>query len=168
MPLLSWACLCNNSKWCLPHLLVPKYCTSWYFLHSLNWWAYFRETTNTLCNNYIQKRGVGIFSADHILASLQKSGEHLASFPGLVRNCLRMFSFPSLYGELGNFCKRCSIMLILVCQLNTWEQSLVMYLLHNAPERLLGCGLLRVGQIANDVWQNIVDGIPLQRKLNKQ
>ena len=40
-----------------------------------------------------------------------------------------------------------------------------MYLLHNAPERLLGCGLLRVGQIANDVWQNIVDGIPLQTKI---
>ena len=45
--------------------------------------------------------------------------------------------------------------------------GLVMYLLHNAPERLLGCGLLWVRQIANDVWQNIVDGIPLQRKLNK-
>ena len=45
--------------------------------------------------------------------------------------------------------------------------SPVMYLLHNAPEHLLGCGLLWVRQIANDVWQNIVDGIPLQRILNK-
>ena len=44
--------------------------------------------------------------------------------------------------------------------------SLVMYLLHNAPERLLGCGLVRVGQITNDVWQNIVDGISLQTKFN--
>ena len=40
-----------------------------------------------------------------------------------------------------------------------------MYLLHNASECLLGYGLLGVGQIANDVWQYVVDGIPLQTKL---
>ena len=38
-----------------------------------------------------------------------------------------------------------------------------MYLLHNASECLLGYGLLGVRQIANDVWQYIVDGLSFDR-----
>ena len=71
MPVLSCACLCNNSNWCLP-FVSPSSCTVlllWCFLLNItacsycgiNRWAYLQEKA-TLCNNFIQKREVGIFS----------------------------------------------------------------------------------------------------------
>ena len=55
---LAYAITANGV--CL-HLLVPQHCTSWCFLHSLNKWAYFRETTNTLQQLHSKKRGGIIF-----------------------------------------------------------------------------------------------------------
>ena len=60
--------LCNNSKWYLPsfvslfsccfvgasHLHNSMYCC-------INRWAYFQEKS-TLCNNFVQKWGVGLLS----------------------------------------------------------------------------------------------------------
>ena len=68
MPLLSFTCLCNNSKLCLPPFVSPSSCKvllRWCFLLncmycSINGWAYFREKS-TLCNNFIHKRGGGYF-----------------------------------------------------------------------------------------------------------
>ena len=47
---------------------------------------------------------------------------HIALFPGARKlgvsgtHCLRMRGFPGFSGELGNFCKICSITLSSVCQ----------------------------------------------------
>ena len=53
---------------------------------------------NTLCNNYIQKRRVfsraNLFLGDYVLASLQKSGEHLAG--------MQLFAHVQLPVYMGN------------------------------------------------------------------
>ena len=57
MPLLSRTCLCNNSKWCLPSFVSPS---SYIVLLLQHKWV--GVLKNTLCNHFIKKRGVGLFS----------------------------------------------------------------------------------------------------------
>ena len=62
-------CLCNNSKCCLPSFASPSSCTVLLILlvrlaHNCMYyitkrWAHFRGKSS-LCNNFIQKRGVGL------------------------------------------------------------------------------------------------------------
>ena len=73
MPLLSCICLCNSSKWCLPSFVSPSSCTvlllQCFLLSSMycaiNGWAYF-QVKSTLWNNFLQKRGMGVFSYVHV------------------------------------------------------------------------------------------------------
>ena len=54
------ACLCNNSKWCLPSFVSPSSYTVlllWCFLLNINRWAYFPEKSKTSF-----KKGGGLFS----------------------------------------------------------------------------------------------------------
>ena len=57
-----WACLCNNSKWCLPSIVSPSSCTMLLQCFLLSITAFTRAYIGggTLCNIFTRKRGLAL------------------------------------------------------------------------------------------------------------
>ena len=80
MHLLTYAITANGV--CL-HLLVPPLTQCCFFgaSYCINGWVYFRDKS-TLCNNFIQKRGVGVFLRVGLF-----SGDYGSSLIGWKTDC---------------------------------------------------------------------------------
>ena len=110
MSFLSCACLHNNSKWCLPSLLVSPL-AKWCFFHAsclhnsmyycINRWHTFKREKSTLCNNFIQKRGVSLFSKLGLFSGDYWNTNTLQHWPQLTTSNILDYigDFPAYIGK---------------------------------------------------------------------